>query len=369
MNAGVLSDSAAGRRVVTGADQARSLPERSSPLTQQVDAAVANDRLRVDTLDAARLIALISIIFIHTAESPQLQRLSLIGTFGVPFYLFAALYFQARSFRRNPHRLFHHYVVDRIYRLYVPFLAWSAIYLIARNLKHLFIVHDGIVHASITDLWVGVAHHLWFLPLLLIATIATAALSRMCADHRSLRWWIIIGSAIVGTILTVVPRPDWLNYAHGGEPYFFLQCWKALPSAFLGLSLAWWLVFHCDEQLFSPALGFIGLLLTIAMLANQVISGYSRMDRTLSGMGWLLAALAAWRGAWVQWMARLGRCSYGIYLAHVLVVEGVQAIAHKRGFASSVELDVFTMLAAFAISLVITVTIARSRYTRWINGD
>jgi fucose 4-O-acetylase-like acetyltransferase len=368
-NAGVLSDSAAGRRVIIGADHARPLPEQSSSRRSADGARAAVDRARIDTLDAARLVALLSIIFIHTVESPQLQRLSLVGTFGVPFYLFAALYFQARSFKRNPKRLVHRYVVDRILRLYLPFLAWSAIYLVARNLKHLLIVHTGTISATVSDLWVGVANHLWFLPLLLIVTIATAALSRACVGREWLRWWIIIGSAVIGTTLAVVPRPAWLNYAQGGEPYFFLQCWKALPSAFLGLALAWWLAFDCDEQLFSPALGFIGLLLTIAMLANQVISGYSRIDRTLSGMGWLLAALAGWRGPWVQWMANLGRRSYGIYLAHVLIIEGVQAVAHKRGFGPSVELDAFTMVAAFAVSLAITVAISRSRYTRWINGD
>src|SRR5262245_31367016 len=181
MDAVAITDSTAGRRVVTGTDRARSL-EKSN--TQR---AATVDRSRIDTLDAARLVALIAIIFIHTVESPELRRVSLIGTFGVPFYLFAALYFQARSFRRNPHRPFHRYVADRIYRLYLPFLAWSAIYLVARDLKHLFIVRDGAVHASVPELWIGTAHHLWFLPLLLVVTIMTAALSRMCGESPTLR--------------------------------------------------------------------------------------------------------------------------------------------------------------------------------------
>ncbi len=361
MNAGVLGDSGAGPRVAVKARESR------SPI-QAIRQSTAGDA-RIATLDAGRLVALIAIIFIHTVESPELQRVSLLGTFGVPFYLFASLYFQARSFRRHPNRLLHQYIADRFFRLYVPFLVWTAIYLLARNAKHLFLVRDGAFSGGVFYLWTGGAHHLWFLPLLFIVTIFSAALGRLCAGNESLRWWVIVISAVIGTVLAVVPRPAWLNYINGEEAVFFLQCWKALPSAFLGLSLAWWLAWDCDDHLFSPALGCAGLLLTIAMLSNQIVNGYSRIDRTLSGLGWLLAAMAAWRGPWVSWMARIGRLSYGIYLAHVLVVEGVQTVAHRAGIGASIGLDLVTMTAAFFGALAITIVISRSKHLRWINGD
>ncbi|CAN5540379.1 hypothetical protein BH09PLA1_BH09PLA1_30820 [soil metagenome] len=360
MNAGILSDSEAGRRVLAGSDtrsQAIFTP-RSSPGDS-----------RIATLDAARLVALIAIIFIHTVEAPSLQRISLIGTFGVPFYLFASLYFQARSIKRHPQRLLQQYIIERFQRLYIPFLAWTAIYLLARNAKHLLLVHDGQFSGSMSHLWTGGAHHLWFLPLLFVVTIFTAVLGRLSSQSETWRWRIIAISAMIGTILAVVPRPQWLNYAQGEEAVFYLQCWKALPSVFLGLSLAWWLAWDCEDLLFSHALGFAGMLLTIAMLANQIISGYSRIDRTLSGLGWLLAAMAAWRGPWVNWMASVGRKSYGVYLAHVLVIEAVQTIAHRSGIGSSIGLDLFTISVGFSVALAITMAIARSSYTRWINGD
>ena len=99
---------------------------------------------------------------------------------------------------------------------------------------------------------------------------------------------------------------------------------KSLPSAFLGLSRPWWLAWDCDDRLFSPALGFAGLLLTFAMLANQIVSGYSRVDRTLSGLGWLMAALAAWRGPWVNSDGALRPTVVRRLSRTVLIIEGVQ---------------------------------------------
>jgi len=324
---------------------------------------------RVGSLDAARLIAIGLIIFLHTAESSQLSKFGAAGTFGVPFYLFAALYFQARSFAAKPQMLLHTYIWRRVKRLYIPMVAWTFIYIFVRDLKHHFFTHLPRVQFDYTMLWTGSAHHLWFLPLLMVVTVLAATLNRVCADRPLARTRLIYISAILGTALAVVPRPDWLNYATSLEGYFFHQCWRALPSVFLGLSLAWWLAFVRRGALFTPAMGFAGLLLTTAMISNQIIYGYSRLDRTLSGLGWLMVALAAWNAPWVPMLARLGRYSYGIYLIHVLIIEGLQAVLHHAGFAVSVPLDLCIMLATFTLSSLIAVAIAQVRWLRWLDGD
>ena len=55
--------------------------------------------------------------------------------FAVPFYLFASMYYQGLSFRRRPDRPLGAYCLSRFRRLYGPFIAWSVIYFIARDIK------------------------------------------------------------------------------------------------------------------------------------------------------------------------------------------------------------------------------------------
>src|SRR5690349_11297936 len=89
----------------------RSMVDNAPPVADQESPRVrAQSATRIDAIDAARFVAILGIVFIHSVETPQLVRLGYIGTFGVPFYLFASLFFQARAFRRNPHRPLDQYI-------------------------------------------------------------------------------------------------------------------------------------------------------------------------------------------------------------------------------------------------------------------
>jgi hypothetical protein len=105
------------------------------------------------------------------------------------------------------------------------------------------------------------------------------------------------------------------------------------------------------------------------MVGNQIVSGYNRVDRTLSGFGWLFVSLADWRGRWVHFLARFGRLAYGVYLSHVLFVEGIQAVAHARGYGSSIGLDLLATLGGIVGGILTALLISRSRYLRWLSGD
>jgi len=107
--------------------------ERASPATVPASLPAS---ARIGGLDAARFVAAVAICWLHSCDSPELRDSRVIGTFGVPFYVFAATFFLARGFWRDPQRLLTTYYASRFRRLYLPFLAWSAIYLLARDLKH-----------------------------------------------------------------------------------------------------------------------------------------------------------------------------------------------------------------------------------------
>lgn len=320
---------------------------------------------RLETLDAARFIAIVGVVFVHTPESPILQRWVVAGTFGVPFYVFTALYLQVRGIHRNPQRSLLRYVWERIRQLYLPFLAWSVIYLVIRDAKHLLLTHEPPVALSPWMLISGTAHHLWFLPFLLFVCIVAAAINHVCQRSAVVRWAVVALSAVGGLLLATVERPDWLNYLDDyGDPYLFW--WKALPSACWGIAVAW--VLTLREDLWRrTAVPVIGGLLLVGTMALQVATGYTRIERTLGGLGLLLLATAPWRRVpFLLWMSWIGRRSYGIYLAHIVFIEGMQAVAHHLGFASSLALDVVTFASGLAGGLAVTVALQRTKRLAWL---
>jgi peptidoglycan/LPS O-acetylase OafA/YrhL len=341
------------------------LPERRRRELIRDLASAPGPSSRFEAIDAARFVAIWCVIFIHSIESSVLAPYGLVGTFPVPFYLFISLYLQFRSLGQKPGLDVCAYAARRTRRLYVPFLVWSAIYLVARNLKHVLLAHEGWVTPDYYHLWLGTAHHLYFLPMLLVVSVLATAVHRACGGSRVARWTVIVAALVAGVVLAVAPRPDWLNYARG-EGYFFLQGWRCLPSMLLALGLAWGCASLGREVVVTGLVGLFGAALTVAMVGLQIRYGYSRAERTLSGLGWMLAALAAWRGPWVHWLARAGRHSYGMYLSHVLVIEGVQAVAHRAGLGSSVGLDVATIVCGGLGAWALAAGLGRYRRLAWL---
>lgn len=323
---------------------------------------------RIDSLDAARFIAVLGLLVVHAPQSPQLAPLGTLGTFGVPFYLFASLYMQARSLRRRPERPAHLYFLSRVRRLYLPFLGWSAIYLVVRNAKHLLFVHDGPVAAQPWQLWAGTALHLWFLPFLLVVSFSVELLHRVVGATPLGRWSVIIASMMIGIVLALVPRPEWLRHVGDEQGAFFFQCWKALPSVFLGIALAWMLAWRRNDDPMTTVISIVGGFMTVLTLSLQLAFGYSRLDRTLSGLGLLLLALGPWRGSIVLALARIGRLSYGIYLSHVLFIETVQFIARHGGLGASLRLDLFNMWFSLIAATLLAVWLQNRRWLAWLNG-
>src|SRR5215218_9071533 len=68
---------------------------------------------RNESVDVVRLFAAAGIVFVHAAQSDPLVRWGNFLRFAVPFYLFASLYFQSLSLRRNPERTLPQFILKR----------------------------------------------------------------------------------------------------------------------------------------------------------------------------------------------------------------------------------------------------------------
>lgn len=324
--------------------------------------------VRNESVDVVRLFAAAGIVFVHAAESAPLVRWGNFLRFAVPFYLFASLYFQSLSLRRNPQRTLPQFIAGRFKRLYLPFLAWSLIYLLAHDLKRmLYGVAPVAVRPSI--LWNGSEYHLWFLPFLLLASIVLAVVQRTFLQHdRSLRWVAIAVAIGAGLAFASIPMPPAWDETFGGATYSYLQWWRAISAACWAMAFAWFMTLGPVIYTVSPVVGLAGIALMMACSLKQVLNGIQLIPRGLTGLGCMLAALTPWRGPAVSWLARYGRHGYGIYLCHVLIIEPMHVLSARLHLPSSIFLDVVTFAFAFAGSLALVRVIGRTPRLRWLNG-
>lgn len=310
-------------------------------------------------LDAARLIAALAIIWIHVPRS-SLAETTVFARFAVPFFTLAAVWFVARKAVHESLAAWPRFALARIRRLYLPFLAWSVIYVAFKGVKK-FITPDLPNDFNGWEiLWWGGSYHLWFLPFILAASLAVFPLASLGAATRTSRL-IVAGVAVLAALaLACIPVPEnWLGHDNGR----FI--WEALPSVGLGLALA---LIGREENALHPnaTITIGGLILFATTLAGLAIVGRNALLENLAGLGFMLAACHWPWNAGPAVIQRLSLLAYGIYCVHLLFVKTIEAIATKLGWPVSPGLDV----ASFAITAVGSVAcawlLARYRPTRWL---
>jgi peptidoglycan/LPS O-acetylase OafA/YrhL len=324
---------------------------------------------RNESVDVIRLFAALGIVFVHAAQSDPLLRWGNFLRFAVPFYLFASLYFQSLSLQRYPERTLLQYIGKRFKRLYLPFLAWSLIYLVAHDLKRVVLYHEAPLPLRLSVLWTGTEYHLWFLPFLLLASIVLAVVQRTFLQHdRWLRWIAIAVLIAAGWAFASIPMPDSWNVNFGDSTYSYWQWWRAISATCWAMAFAWYMTLGPTIYSVSPIVGVAGIALVLACSLKQVIYDVQLIPRGLTGFGCMLAALTPWRGPAIPWLAKYGRYGYGVYLCHVLIVEPIHVAAAHYHLQPSIPLDIVVIAFGFAGSLILVQLFEMSPRLRWLNG-
>jgi surface polysaccharide O-acyltransferase-like enzyme len=308
---------------------------------------------RIGFLDPARVVAALGVIWIHTPEIPSLERTTLLCRFAVPFFACAAGYFGATSPRVGRSRD----LERRTRRLYGMFLAWSALYALTRLTAAVVLGSlDRFSLPPLVDLLTsGSTHHLWFLPFAVFVSVA-AALARRPPPLASIA--CLLALALVAFAL---PRPEGVPAA-----YFLALARDNFPAALVGIALG--LAVPDRQRLGSilrpfamPAALFTGL-----GLALEFTMGRAVIVENLLGTSVFIAAAGA--PARVHPTARtLGELTLGVYLMHVLFVEGLQDIAHAvLRLPASPTLDVSVFAISALSSFALAKVLLRWPQTRWL---
>jgi peptidoglycan/LPS O-acetylase OafA/YrhL len=355
--------------VAAGPSNSHPLSGLPSPSVRPMLQDTAAAKRRNENIDVIRLIAALSIVYIHAVRSLPLDASRNLFRFAVPFYLFASFYFQSLSLRKRTDRTLWQYILGRFKRLYVPYLAWSVIYLVARDIRRRLTLHTGPTPLKVGLLWKGVEYHLWFLPYLLAGSILLAVIHwTTLRQDRRWRWPLVVAAGVAGLAFAYAHLPSNWDQPFDNPTYAYAQYWRAMPAMCWAMGFAWLMTAGPVVYSVSVPIGFAGVLLAVFCSVKQYMHGILLVPRALTGLGCILAALAPWNAAAVPGLAKLGRLSYGIYLCHVLFSEFVRNIGMHFHMHDSVQLDMLVFSCTLLGSIATVLALARSPKTAWLNG-
>ena len=335
-------------------------------------AAVKLSPRRIVGFDSARLVAAAGVVWTHTLyvsnRGPWSDGWEDAGRFGTAFFAIAAVFFMVRGVRTNPGRAFAPYAVARFRRLYVPFLAWTAIYLLLRNARRLLSGAPTLVAPEPAHLLNGEGPQLWFLPFALLVCVGGFPLAR--AMLRRPPWASFVAGMLAGLGLAVLPEQDFEGY--GGAGRFLERAWEVLPAVAFGFALA-----ALDAGLAGRPDGagewagrgsVAGIILFATATASVLLLEFTVLAKNLAGLGLFMAAMAAApaQGKHLAWVGTVGRFGFGIYLIHPAFMWAGKWAAAACGVAPSQPTDVGVVVFAIAGSAGVASLLHRRAATRWL---
>jgi len=341
----------------------------SPPEMRSVKALTPEKDHRLDTLDATRFVAAMGVIWTHALYGWSWRQL---GAFSVPFFVIAAVMLVGDGLRRNPDRPWTGYVRKRFLRVYVPFLVWSIIYFMLKNVQDwVHLTHRGNPD-NIGMLLFGTEFHLWFSPFIFVGTTLAFLLIR--SFYRLGRGGYVWAASwtLAGIVVAWFSVPIFDTYC--GMRFGLTRALYALPAFCWALALTPALP-TIRNWLGQRSVAFWILALTIAAHAVIII----RFERdvwkdNIGGVLLLLFALTPWPRVLTKCLAWGGRYAFGIYMIHEVGLWGFRKLLYY-GPESSLPilpslgkqgnlLLLFALIASF--STVATILLTRFKFARWV---
>lgn len=315
-------------------------------------------------LDLFRGFAVYAVVLLHADEGvvnvPAGWNLVLkFSEFAVPFFLAASFWLAIDKLFRSGQR---YALKKRVQRLIVPYLCWSGVYLVYKSAKYFI---DGDVEnlnrlfARPSDIifFGGAAFHLYFIPLLVVATLSVKLLSiTQFRKHKQLNWVLLPLSLIIYQL--VLSTNNQFDIASG---WAFRPILESVNLAFsdsffvhlLSVIAAW--TIRCLPYLLTAILiaqtnlarkitKLNPLQIIYLCIAFCLINSMSYLFipsaflEILRGYSAVLTAIAISRYCQgIPLIDSLGNTAFGIYLIHLMILEIIQITSNRLNFPNLVD--------------------------------
>ncbi|MCC7203899.1 MAG: acyltransferase [Phycisphaeraceae bacterium] len=341
--------------------------DQNSGMATALNAPSTSPRLAM--LDAARVFAGLGVIWFHSIESDTLQPAGILGRFSVAFYTLAAMLFMVESLRRKPARTWRQYATERLTRLYLPFIGWSILtQLVVWFVHHRLSPRVPLPELSLDVLVTGTALPMWFIPFILVGCLALFPLAKWMIRNRYRQYTVAVLAILLALNLDI---SDWYDPPLQGIPLLgplLLASWHRWSALYWGLALA--ILYHgwLKRPDIARRMALLGLLMLVAITAYQWVHGMHPALKVLTGLSFILVALAPWQHALITWVARLAPLTMGVYLCHWLWISLARGLADFYDIPICPQRDVVIFLLASLLSVTSLWLLVRVRWGAWLTG-
>lgn len=313
-----------------------------------------------------RFVAVIGVCWVHTAGSVTLAPGQFdypnAGRFGSAFFTQCAVFLTLlKSFRRDDLHFFP-YLTGRFRRVYVPFLLWTGIYIVAREAQFYLLGRGEHFEWTLGVLWNGSEYHLWFLPFIYVVGLALFFLGKLIRTRPGMAIPIAVACVPLGVLVGL--RPYTIEPHTFDDSYMPMLAWNRLPSILWGIFFAIAYQFGCARPLRTRIALAGGLIVFVgAMIARGLPPG-APIFENIAGAGGMLIGLSALNNIDMPFAERLGKLTYGMYLCHLLFVGGIRIVCGKLWVNDTLTYAFVATTLAVIFSALLSSWLARTRGLR-----
>jgi peptidoglycan/LPS O-acetylase OafA/YrhL len=313
---------------------------------------------RLIGIDLFRGLAIVGVAILHVVDGATIssiagwRQVTDFALFAVPFFLALSFYLAIEKLYLSPQP---YPLQARLLRLLVPYLFWSAAYLIYKLVKYGAAGEMSKLVNVFADplalIWFGgVAFHLYFLPLIAVGTLQIKLLDLARFTSKSWQGLALFGLCSLFAYEILLSTGNEYQLAIGcafqplltkvfpaGHPHPILRfvlaiaAWglRCLPYIWVAAILA-----HPNITKFRlkwverQPVGWVLLFVILNLVGDRFLS--PAVYEVSRGYVALLAAIACSHSLQDNRLIKsLGICSFGIYLIHLLAIEIFQSLAKR----------------------------------------